>query len=87
MISITDPTNNSNVFPSFSVSGLCDSIHTITVTVNGTNPLLSQQTQPQGRAGNWLVSFLDVPTGTYTIEAKCGNPSESAYVYNVRVSQ
>jgi hypothetical protein len=86
MISITSPSSNSTVTPPFDVNGMCDSSHTVTVTIDGTNPLLQQSTRPNTRTGNWGVTFNMCPAGTYTITAKCGDPVESASVSNVQVT-
>ncbi len=86
MISISSPSSDSTVTPPFDVSGTCDSNHTITVTILKTNPLKQKTTTPNSRTGDWSVTFDSCPPGTYTIEAKCGDPSESAEVTDVTVT-
>jgi len=86
MISISSPSSDSSVTVPFDVSGTCDSSHNVTVTIDNTNPLLQQQSMPS-RTGGWSVTFNSCPTGTYTITAKCGDPSESTSINNVSVSQ
>jgi hypothetical protein len=86
MINISSPSSDSTVTPPFAVSGSCSSNHTVTVTILNTDPLKQQSTTPNSRTGAWSVSFDSVPAATYTIEAKCGDPSESTSVNNVTVT-
>jgi hypothetical protein len=85
MISITSPTSGSTVSSPVQVQGSCTDNHTITVTMWNSDWSSEQLATPNARTGNWSTSFDNVPAGTYTIEAKCGDPSESATVNNITV--
>lgn len=85
MISITNPLANTTVTSPFVVNATCDSNHDVTVTIKNTDPLQQQTALPEPGTGNLYFTFYNCPAGTYDIEAKCGDPSESTTVNNVTV--
>ena len=87
MISISSPLARSTVTVPFVVNATCDSNHPVTVTIKGTNPLLQQTAPPEVKTGNLYFTFYTCPSGTYDIEVKCGDPSESTTVSSVTVQQ
>jgi hypothetical protein len=82
MISITSPTNGATVGHSFSVSGTCDSAHTVYVDISGGEQV--RATQHPG--GTWSADVYCQPSGSQTITAKCGNPLQSSAPVTVTVS-